>query len=469
MTAQTQPRAAKRRAPRLKFPESPNWPMVVLILLLIGYWLFARSLERVDGQVVLAAIFLPDLPASQVAEMSFSPLITLLVELFHPRVLRHLIPVFIGWWLAVEAAVSLVQVLYDCPDRRTAAEFLKRQRRGTVSATELPYAVSPKTLDEMRRESMVVRVGGPMLVTLPEGHAAVTERNARYLRVLPPGGNRLERFEYIQAVIDLRTQTSKKENVSLLTKEGIELKTDVGLTFKLDHGQEPVTKLRPYPFLPDTVERVAYAGAVGANGKASSWEGGPIGKVVGTLSGEVSGARLDDFISPKSPDEAHHQLVQKVTDEAWKKLEKEGIAKPLRMHLGRLTPPKAVSQQHSAYWTARQLRADQLTRVNGSVQLLREAETARADAELLMIQAMVEGVRRARQEGGENVSGYLLAVRLLEALRHMFDSATAGLKSAEGEETARLALEMEAFSERLSGLEDDLRRPTLQFRPSRPD
>lgn len=468
MTAQTQPRAAKRRAPRLKFPESTNWPLLVLILVLIGYWLFARSLERIDGQVVLAAIFLPGLPASQIPETAFSPVITLLAELFHPRVLRHLIPVFVGWWLAVEAAVSLVQVLYDCPDRKTAAEFLKRQRRNTVSATELPYAVSPKTLDEMRRESMVVRVGGPMLVSLPEGHAAVTERNARFLRVLPPGGSRLERFEYVQAVIDLRTQTSKKENVSMLTKEGIELKTDVGLTFKLDHGQEAVTKLRPYPFIPDTVKRVAYAGAVGPNGKASSWEGGPIGKVVGTLSGLVSSYPLDELISPESPVEVHRLLVQKVTEGVWSGLEKDGV-KPLRMHIGRLTPPKLVSEQHSAYWAAKQQRQEQLAHVNGTVQLLREAETARADAELLMIQALVEGVRRAQQEVGENLSGYLLAVRLLEALRQMFQSATAGLKSAGGEETARLALEMEAFSERLSGLEDDLRRPTVQFRPSRPD
>ncbi|WP_374686813.1 SPFH domain-containing protein [Promineifilum sp.] len=468
MTVPTQPRAARRRVPRLKFPESTNWPLLVLIIVLIGYWFFARSLERIDGRVILAAVFLPGLPVSQIAETSFSPLITLLVELFHPLVLRHLIPVLVGWWLAVEAAVSLVQVLYDCPDRKTAAEFLKRQRRNTVGATELPYAVSPKTLDEMRRESMVVRVGGPMLVTLPEGHAAVTERNGRFLRVLPPGGSRLERFEYVQSVIDLRTQTSKKENVALLTKEGIELKTDVALTFKLDHGEEPVTKLRPYPFRPELVKRVAYAGTVGPNGKASSWEGGPIGKVVGTLSGLVSGYPLDELISPDSPVEAHRLLVQKVTDGVWSGLEKDGV-KPLRMHIGRLTPPKAVSQQHSAYWTAKQLRAEQLTRVNGTVQLLQEAETARADAELLMIQAMVEGVRRAQQEVGEDLSGYLLAVRLLEALRQMFQSATAGLKSAGGDETVRLALEMEAFSERLSGLEDDLKRPTVQFRPSRPD
>jgi regulator of protease activity HflC (stomatin/prohibitin superfamily) len=468
MTVQTEPRAAKRRTPRLKFPESTNWPLLVLIVVLIGYWFFARSLERIDGQVVLAAWLLPGLPASQITETSFSPLITLLVELFHPRVLRHLIPVFVGWWLAVQAAISLVQVLYDCPDRQTAADFLRRQRRNTVSAVEAPYVVSPKTLDEMRRESVVVRVGGPMLVSVPDGHAAVTERNGRFLRVLPPGGRKLERFEYVQAVIDLRQQTAKKEGVPLLTRDGIQLSTDVGLTFKLDPGKEAVTRLRPFPFLPEAVRRVAYAGAVGANGRASSWEGGPIGKAVGAVAGFVSERPLDELISPETPVEIHHQLVGKVTESVWSALEKDGV-KPLRLHIGRLTPPKLVSLTFSEYWAAKQAREEQLARVNGTIQLIQDAETARADAELMMIQAMVEGVRRAQQGAGDNLSGYMLALRLLEALRQMFSSATAGLQSVGGGETAQLAQEMEAISHKLSGLEERLKLPTVQFRPSKPD
>ena len=36
----------------------------------------------------------------QAANVTFSPWLTQLAELFHPRVLRHVIPVIVGWQLA---------------------------------------------------------------------------------------------------------------------------------------------------------------------------------------------------------------------------------------------------------------------------------------------------------------------------------------------------------------------------------
>ena len=133
------PRAAIS-ARRLQEPFARlNWPRVVLLLLLLGYWFFVSRLERVEGNLVWAALLFPDLSPTQAANVTFSPWLTQLAELFHPRVLRHVIPVIVGWQLAVQAGVSLMQVLYDCPDRKTAADFLRRQRRDRVGRLELPY------------------------------------------------------------------------------------------------------------------------------------------------------------------------------------------------------------------------------------------------------------------------------------------------------------------------------------------
>ena len=108
--------ARPRRAISARRLQEPfarlNWPRVVLAVLLLGYWYFVSRLERVDGTLVLAGLLFPDLAPTQAANISFPLWMTTLAELFHPRVLRHVIPLVVGWQLAVQAGVSLMQVLY---------------------------------------------------------------------------------------------------------------------------------------------------------------------------------------------------------------------------------------------------------------------------------------------------------------------------------------------------------------------
>ncbi len=431
--------APSQRAARLRSLNLPrfDWVRLLLVALLIGYWFFARGMERIDGNVVVARFFLPDLTSSQAAAVPMSPWLTTPFEFFHPLVLRHFIPVFAGWWLAVHAATSLMQVLYNCPDRRTAAEFLRRQRRNNVSPAELPYTVMPHTLDKEREDSILLRVGGPVRVNIPNGYAAVTERNARFLRVLPPGVHNLGRFEYLLGVVDLQAQRREVKDITLLTREGIPVKTDVALVYCIDRGEEPVTKLRPFPFNQDAVRRAAYFGGIG----------GAVGKVVGALSGEVNAHTLDQLTDA---DNAHHNLVETIREKVWKSLPKDGI-KPLRMHIGHLTPPGEVSLLATELWLARQRKKDLEARVNGTGQLLHNADVARADGDLLLISSIIDGTRRAQLEAGSDLSSYLVVLRMLEALQQMFHFTSENLRSVGGE-IDQLEAEIEATTTRLMTL-----------------
>jgi regulator of protease activity HflC (stomatin/prohibitin superfamily) len=444
-----------------------NWPRYVLAALFIGYWLFARSLERVDGNVILAAFFLPDLSPAQAAAAPFSLWATFLVEMLHPRVLRHFIPVAVGWWLAVQAAISLMQVLYECPDRKTAAEFLRRQRRDRLSATEDILVMEPGKLAEDREKSILLRVGGPVRVLIPKGHAAVTERNARFLRVLSPGVHDLGRFEYLLGLIDLRPQTRSIRDVKMLSKEGIPLQANVELTFQLDPGEHQRSHGRPFPYQEEVVRKAAYAGAVGPGGKMGTWADGPAGRVAGALAGMVSDDPIDDLIAAPSPRDAHHVLTDAVMRKVWDGLPKDGI-RPLQMRISRLTPPLEVSRQYTEYWLAVQRRADMVARANGTAHLAQEAETARAAAETAMIQAIVEGVRNAQDEAGIRMSGYLLALRLLEALRRMIRLSSENVQSAGGD-AAQLMMEIDTVGEKLDNLQQRLALPARKFNPSRSD
>lgn len=449
-----------------------NWPRVVLLALLLGYWFFVSRLERVDGNLVWAALRFPDLSPTLIPADTFPRWLTLLAELFHIRVLRHVIPVIVGWQLAVQAAVSLMQVLYDCPDRRTAADFLRRQRHDRVSRLELPYTVLPHNLDQAREESILLRVGGPVPVVIPNGYAAVTERNARFMRVLPPGYHILGRFEYLLGVVDLQPQTRTAEDVKMLTREGIPVTTDLGLTFAIDPGDEP-SHLRPYPFDPDAVRQAAYGGAVKANGQVSSWDEAPIGKVRGALSAWVADHALDELLADMNRD-AHYLMTGEVINKVWAKdsegrlIIKDGI-RPLRFHVGRLSPEDdKVSDQYIDYWMSAQERQDELSQAKDAARLAQDLEATRIEGHMLIIQALVEGLRQAQQDAGSRVSGYILALSLVEALRQMFNMS-AGEARAVNESSSRLEEELAAVGQRLAGLQANLERPSTTLHPSRPE
>lgn len=436
-----------------------TWPRLILVALLLGYWLFVSQLERVEGNVVLAGFFLPDLSTSQATTVTFSPWLEIAVEMFHPRVLRHFIPLFVGWYLAVQAAVSLMQVLYDCPDRETAAAFLRRQRRDRVSAMEMPFIVLPHTLESIREESILVRVGGPVQVIIPNGYAAVTERNARFLRVLPPGYHILGRFEYLLGIIDLQSQSRSAENVAMLTREGIKMEADIGLTFCIDPGDEPSPQ-RPYPFRPEAVRKAAYGGTVGGNGKVSTWDNGPLRRAIGALSGWVSSHTVDQLLAADASHDAHHLMIEAVINKVWdpEGLLKEGI-KPLRVHISRLMPRKEVSEQYTEVWLAAQQKSDLLALADDKAQLAKELEVLHDEGQLLVIQTITEAIRRMQQESGSRMSGYLLATSLVEALQKLFH-LTVDKAKATSADTGRLEETIEHVTKRLASLEENLKSPT---------
>lgn len=428
-----------------------DWLLIMLIVLFLGYWFYMSALERIDSRPLLARFFFPELSPLQVSAMAIPPWITGFVELFYPRVLRHLIPVIVGWWLAKEAAVSLIQVLYNCPDRKTARDFLRRQRRTSAGSQDIPVKVTPESLDDLREESILLRVGGPVAIQIPDGFAGVTERNARFNRVLPPGKHRLGRFEYLVSIIDLMPQQRVAREIPLLSSDGIPLTTDASLVFSIDTDAEPSPE-KPFPFKEEAVRQAAYSGAVTAGGAVSSWDDGPIGKVKGALGGQVARESLNKLIFDENPREVHRDLTQAVTREVWDKLPKDGI-KPLQLRIGRLAPPEAVSRQYTEYWLANRQKTDMIARANGTAHLVQEVEVAKADAEVAMLQAIVEGVRRAQNEAGSQLTGYLLALRLLESLRRMVNVSSLGLDRPGDEATGTLLEHTEQLEDRIARLE----------------
>lgn len=389
-----------------------NWLGWLALILFILYWVFMRSLERVDGLPGLAtwwrtAVPLIPLPAQLIP----------VLELFHFRVLRHLIIPALGWYLAYRAAVSLVQTLYDLPDWPAAQRLLSRlQSRGTSQAK--PFPINRKVLAEARAQSALLRVGGPGRIAVTAGDVVVTELNGRFHRILGPGGHMLARLEYIHSVLDLRPQERQASDVRLTTRDGIEVSIDVTVNFRLDTGGEFPSKEKPYPYNEEAVRLAAYNQTVLPDGTISTWDNAPLNSAKTNLTKIIATYNLDALLYTRAADDPLRDIRNELIHKVRPFLFNQGI-ELTGLHLSRLELPQEVTDQYIQYWQTHWDTQIQLKKAEGDAAYLEEVEIAQAEAEMTMIQAIIEGVQRARTTSKTNNMNEIIALQLVEALGKM--------------------------------------------------
>lgn len=409
-------RSLNRRSMRATAPtyvdNQNGWLRLVLWLLFIGFWIFAWYMERIDLSNV------PPRLLDAFVALPMPPVFTFVREMFHWRVLRHFLPLIVGWWLAYEAAASLVKALYDLPDKAGAKRLLSRLIRAQAPAG-VPLAVQNATLEEAREQHVLLRVGGPGLIKVNRGDVAVTELNGRFFRILPAGRYNLHRFEYIHAVLNLQPQERSATNIPLVTRDGIQFHVDLRVLFQIRPGPEPVTARLEFPIDEDAIQAAAYAQTVGAENNVSTWESIPLGKARGILTGIVAGYPLDEILAHASSAAEPLQVIQaELMRKTSAALGQLGIDL-INIHVGRLEMPEDVTNQYIKYWQSQSDAYIRLSLADGEATALEEIEIARAEAEVTMIQAILEGVQRAKY--GSSTAGMreVVALRMIEALEKM--------------------------------------------------
>lgn len=406
MTRQTRTTAAPD-----PLPISRGVFLLVFFLIFGIYWGFAFYLERVDLATSLNNQWQNWLPGAP----PLPPLVTTVAGLLHPRVLRHFIPVVTGWVLAYLAAVSLLRVLYDLPDHGSARRFLSRLVG--EAAQGVVVEVSANTLAKLRESSELLRVGGPGLVKVPPGEVAVTEVNGRFYRLIPSGTHKVGRFEYVHALVDLRTQDRHVEEITVVTHDGIEIVADVTLSFRVDTGGPVPTRDNPFPYNPEAVRLAAYTSVVRADG-VTTWQDVPGNTARGILTGLIAKYRLDELIHPGGRSDPYATLNQELRRGLRNPLADSGL-ELLSAHIGHLELPEAASQQYIDRWRAELETRIRLTMAEGEANSLAEMDIARAEAEWIMFQAILEGLNNARRDGGAGAMREVIALRMVEALEKM--------------------------------------------------
>ncbi len=394
-------------------PKPSRWVFFSLLLIFVAYWVFARALERPDLTLAVRDFWQTWLPVFPLPSF-----VIFFAEMLHPRVLRHLLPLIVGWVLAQRATVSMVHLLYEMPDRETAADFLHRLQSDRSVAAK-PVDVSAAQLNLERHKSVLLRIGGPGAVKIASGEVAITELNGRFLRVLGPGKHDLQRFETIYAVLDLRIQERSVTAVSLATKDGINLRTDLHLTFRLSNGEEIPTPDNPYPYDPQAVRSAAYAQTIMPDNRVSGWETLPERLARARLAQIIRSYRLDELQRlPREAGERLYAIQERLLNDLRSPLREKGI-ELLTVVVSPFELPDAVVQQYVQNWQIDWEVQRSIQEADSKAAALEEMELARAEAEITMVQAIVEGVQRARREGRPANMSEIMALRLIDALEQL--------------------------------------------------
>jgi regulator of protease activity HflC (stomatin/prohibitin superfamily) len=397
----------------VKPPIKRGLYLLIIVIFVLMYWVFAHFIENIDLSASVNGIWHGRFPNAFDLPNGF----IIIMELLHPRVWRHLIPLAVGWWLARLAAGSLVRTLYDLPDNAEARQFLSCLITGNDNSSK-PLKVSSSTLESQRKESFMLRVGGPGFVLIPEGEVAVTEVNGRYYRILTAGKKKLKPFEYVHKILSLRTQERLKTGVPLTTKDGINLSAEFTVTFHIDTGGELPSRAKPFPFSQEAVELAAYNNW-NKDAGVTHWDAPPVGMTTGNLIKAVKKYTLDELLHPQGHGrDPHYNITQEVERNVRGGLENIGIALE-SVHISRLELPEEIATQYIEYWKAGLEMQTRLASADAEAKSLEERELARAEAEVIMIQAIMEGLHNARRAGGANSAREMIALRFIEAIEKM--------------------------------------------------
>lgn len=397
-TTQTEGRS---RIPNLS-DRHKLYPFLVFILFL-AYWLVVYLLERVHFQPDTFRVPLPDIVLSFLA-------------FFHPKVLRHLIPWILGLFLAYQAAVNLLWRLYDLTDRQEAIDFLHRLRT-PGNLADIPLTVTPQNLEESREKAVSLRIGGPGRITIPIGMVATTEINGRFYRILDSGNYDLERFEFIHKIIDLRPQERASQAAKFTTKDGFFVTADLGAAYRV-RGNQQATLERPYPYNNDTIRALAYDETLMGSGKINDWTAMPARTVQGTVVGIISKLTLADLVKLPEENNLDPYLTVRLEHQARKTLEERNI-ELIRTWVSNVKLPTEATEQYLALWKVDEAAQTKIILAEGEALAIEELEIAQAEAELTMIKAIAEGVKRANRAGYTSTINEIVALRLIEAMEKL--------------------------------------------------
>jgi hypothetical protein len=400
-----------------------NWGQTRLTAALVvgvTFVLLSRAFEPIDALPLYDA-FIDQLSLRETLNPALINLGGFFVSFFSRQVLRHAIPPALGFAMAVYYGAAYLRDLLELPDLQQGLNYLaatlfgRDYPRMTVRAGQASVA-DPVT-------NPMLKIGGPGWVDIKIGNAALFERVIGPSSVLGAGSHFIRRFETLREAFDLREIERVKNDVKLMTKDGVPiLLNELRVRFRI-RAREQRTESNPYPAMTSAIRRAAYSRKVNAKG-LEVWADMVTGSARGTIGDWIGRHRMDELVppprdgnqpEPAAPPPYRQALHALFNDKANRQKFAEMGAEVIWVSVGHLRPDPDVdpelavdrdvtgrdkihAQLIDTWKSSHAARAhDELTDARAYARWL--SDTARAEAESELILALTSGLNEARANG----------------------------------------------------------------------
>ncbi|MFQ5931427.1 MAG: hypothetical protein ACE5MM_03365 [Nitrospiraceae bacterium] len=200
--------------------------LIVMLSIFGGYWFAVAFLGNFPA--VISDERLEQLP------ILIGVLFDVLTSFLSPQVLVFVLPVVLAWLLAFRLGARYLADLFELESSGIAYRYLL----GSVLGLKYPVlTIDAGDIGSLDQSNPVLRIGGPGYLKLHLGFAAVFETMLGQPRIYGPtsGHSRyfVQGFERLRAVIDLRDQLRRLDEVRTVTKDGVVVHArDVQIVFR---------------------------------------------------------------------------------------------------------------------------------------------------------------------------------------------------------------------------------------------
>lgn len=359
-------------------------------------------------------------------------------------VVYHLLPALLGISFILWRANEFLNKVFHLSSAMSGLPHVIALMFGSVS---MWVSVHQGKIESETSDRAAQIIGGPAWLIVSEGNAVLLERGAGFSRIVGTGIHRLAPHERVRGVIDLRTHYRKGSN-NVLTKDGIPVKMDVDLTFRVTEKNVPgdpqsappppplgpLSRLRrrlglrvrrdlletsrPHRFSRETVRRLVYETAIFSPDQPPDWTNSFYNVRSGDITDQIANRRLDEISAPDDVQvHPRAEIARKGREDARTVASSQGI-ELLDMTMGVIEPQdkyQHIANQIIANWKIEWERRAKLLTAQAEAKRTQLLEEARAEAQANMIQALNEGFRIAMEDNPQG-SRDIIALRFIDTL-----------------------------------------------------
>jgi regulator of protease activity HflC (stomatin/prohibitin superfamily) len=340
--------------------------------------------------------------------------------LFLLRIVLGLIPGILVMPILVSLMDDFVRAVYGLKDRGEGGSALRRLLFGMSSFRPYLIIQDGKRPDD---KEPLMRMGGPGSLVVYKDSAIVLEKAGKLTRVVKPGFGKLEDFERVWDVIDLRPHRWVYD-VSAMSKDGISVTCQADVTFQIDDGGQAPSEKEPFPA---TEQAIFYAATrkwmrepTREDDQMFDWaRRAIIGMTEGALRSILAGYLLDQILGPAESDldiGHHRKRIKEVLEENLRTQFSNVGAKVISVELGDIKVEDKIVQQQIEAWQAFWQKWARERKAEGEAARLQAVEAAKAQAQADMIVAITQAFQ-SLTETGAIIPSQLVLLRMFEVLR----------------------------------------------------